>query len=275
VRYVLKPPLEYNAEHLAIWLEAKKRARLPALSGTHGIPQKRTWSNPSRLRVYFAKPPTKATSRHRSGPLNALSTKVSNRRTFTISKPSRKTYVGLEIRPLNTFRCEVAHRQPRERGPPPADQPTARTLDFCERNIMTNEISTTRAAVATITADLAALDTQAADLDRARAQKRAALDLARAVLASATAQAQERDREPQDASELQDALENLRRRIASAPARSHTAGQARNLIARLEKPNCPLSTAEKLSTIKDTLRRFRDGIQYVDAIHFGPDTWKS
>jgi hypothetical protein len=133
VRYVLKPPLEYNAEHLAIWLEAKKRARLPALSGTHGIPQKRTWSNPSRLRVYFAKPPTKATSRHRSGPLNALSTKVSNRRTFTISKPSRKTYVGLEIRPLNTSLDEVAHRQPRERGPPPADQPTARTLDFCER----------------------------------------------------------------------------------------------------------------------------------------------
>ncbi len=75
----------------------------------------------------------KTTSRHRSGPLNAHSTKVSNRRTFTISKPSRKTYVGLEIRPLNTFRCEVAHRQPKERGPPPADQPTARTLDFCER----------------------------------------------------------------------------------------------------------------------------------------------
>jgi hypothetical protein len=75
----------------------------------------------------------KTTSRHRSGPLNALSTKVSNRRTFTISKPSRKTYVGLEIRPLNTSLGEVAHRQPRERGPPPADQPTARTLDFCER----------------------------------------------------------------------------------------------------------------------------------------------
>jgi hypothetical protein len=75
----------------------------------------------------------KTTSRHRSGPLNALSTKVSNRRTFTISKPSRKTYVGLEIRPLNTSLDEVEHRQPRERGPPPADQPTARTLDFCER----------------------------------------------------------------------------------------------------------------------------------------------
>jgi hypothetical protein len=73
----------------------------------------------------------KTTSRHRSGPLNALSTKVSNRRTFTISKPSRKTYVGLEIRPLNTSLGEVGH--PKERGPPPADQPTARTLDFCER----------------------------------------------------------------------------------------------------------------------------------------------
>jgi peptidoglycan hydrolase CwlO-like protein len=124
----------------------------------------------------------------------------------------------------------------------------------------------------TITADLAALDTQAAALDRARAQKRAALDLAHAALASATAQAQEREREPQDARELGAALENLRRRVASAPARSHTAGQAQRLIARLEEPNCTSTTAEKLILVKDTLRKFRDGIQFVDSTLYGPNT---
>lgn len=75
----------------------------------------------------------KTTPRHRPGPLNALSTKVSNRRTFAISKPSRKTCVGeLASRPLISPGYEVGH--PKERGPPPADQPPARTLDFCERN---------------------------------------------------------------------------------------------------------------------------------------------
>jgi hypothetical protein len=47
VRYVCKPPLEYTAEHLALWLEAKKRGRLPRLSGSHGIPTRRRWQNPS------------------------------------------------------------------------------------------------------------------------------------------------------------------------------------------------------------------------------------
>ncbi len=75
--------------------------------------------------------------------------------------------------------------------------------------------------------------------------------------------------------ELDTALKNLRNRIASAPARSHTAGQAQRLITFVTSPNCPFSSAEKLSTIKDTLRKFRDGIQYVDPIHYGPDTWKS
>jgi hypothetical protein len=75
--------------------------------------------------------------------------------------------------------------------------------------------------------------------------------------------------------ELDTALENLRRRIASAHPRSHTAGQAQRLITFVTSPNCPFSTAKKLSTIKDTLRRFRDGIQYVDPIHYGPDTWKA
>ncbi len=75
--------------------------------------------------------------------------------------------------------------------------------------------------------------------------------------------------------ELDTALETLRRRIASAPARSHTAGQAQHLITFVTSPNCPFSTAEKLSTIKDTLRTFRDGLMYSDPIHYGPDTWKA
>jgi hypothetical protein len=62
VCYVLKPPIDYNAEHLSLWLEAKKRGRLPALSGTHGIPSRRTWGHPSKLRDYFEKPPTAATA---------------------------------------------------------------------------------------------------------------------------------------------------------------------------------------------------------------------
>jgi chromosome segregation ATPase len=138
-----------------------------------------------------------------------------------------------------------------------------------------DEITATRATVARLETDVDTLDSQISFFADLRAQKRAALDLARAALTSATTQAQERDREPQDASELQDALENLRRRIASAPARSHTAGQAQRLITFVTSPNCPLSTAERLSAIKDTLRTFRDGLQYSDRIHFGPDTWKS
>jgi hypothetical protein len=66
----------------------------------------------------------KTTSRHRSAPLNALRTKLPNRRPFATSKPLGKTCVGeLASRPLNTFRCEVGH--PRERGPPTAARPTA------------------------------------------------------------------------------------------------------------------------------------------------------
>jgi chromosome segregation ATPase len=140
---------------------------------------------------------------------------------------------------------------------------------------MTNELDTTRAAVARLENDVSTLDSQISFFADLRAVKVKSLDLARAALASATAQAQRLEREPQDASELQDALENLRRRIASAPARSHTAGQAQRLITFVTSPNCPLSTAEKLSTIKDTLRTFRDGVQYVDSTLYGPDTWKA
>jgi ATPase subunit of ABC transporter with duplicated ATPase domains len=133
-----------------------------------------------------------------------------------------------------------------------------------------DELDTTRAAVARLENDVDTLDTQISFFADLRAVKIKSLDLARAVLASATAQAQRLEREPQDARELQDALENLRRRIASAPARSHTAAQAQRLIARLEKPNCTLSTAEKLADVRATLRTFRDGLTYSDPIHHHP-----
>jgi hypothetical protein len=164
VRYQLKPALEYTPEHLAIWLEAKKCGRLPRLAGSHGIPQKRTWGHPSKLRDYFAfatsadpqtapvgtpvttePPPSaatqtataataatrattapKTTSRHRSAPLSHHRAPSTSARTLAISKPLGKTYVGeLASRPLNTFRCEVGH--PRERGPPDRRPPA--TLD--------------------------------------------------------------------------------------------------------------------------------------------------
>jgi hypothetical protein len=57
VGYVSKPPLEYCAEHLALWSEAKRRGRLPRLSGTMNLPNKTTWNNPSYLRVYSSKQP--------------------------------------------------------------------------------------------------------------------------------------------------------------------------------------------------------------------------
>ncbi len=58
VGYVTKPPLEYCAEHLALWSEAKRRGRLPRLSGTMNLPNKTTWNEPSYLRVYNPQPPT-------------------------------------------------------------------------------------------------------------------------------------------------------------------------------------------------------------------------
>jgi hypothetical protein len=43
VRY-LSGPLEYNARNLALWLEAKRRGKLPRLSGTMRLPNKGTWN---------------------------------------------------------------------------------------------------------------------------------------------------------------------------------------------------------------------------------------
>ncbi len=145
VRYSLKPALEYNAEHLAIWLEAKKCDRLPALSGTYGIPQKRTWGHPSRLRVYFAKPPTKATSRPRPGPLSRAPSPSQNllkkrtsaladsavRQDATTATAARHATTSPETPPRPRSGPLSYHRapsisarpckpsRPRERGPPP------------------------------------------------------------------------------------------------------------------------------------------------------------
>jgi hypothetical protein len=47
VRYQLTPPLEYTAAHLALYMAAKRRGRLPNLAGSRGIPKKAIWSNPS------------------------------------------------------------------------------------------------------------------------------------------------------------------------------------------------------------------------------------
>lgn len=64
--------------------------------------------------------------------------------------------------------------------------------------------------------------------------------------------------------QLADLLDQLRRRIAASPRRSYTAAQARELIAGLERPNSPLSTGEKLSAVRSTLRTYQRGLQYTD-----------
>ena len=40
--YLMKPP-EYTVRNLALWLEARKRGRLPRTSGTIGVPNSRIW----------------------------------------------------------------------------------------------------------------------------------------------------------------------------------------------------------------------------------------
>jgi hypothetical protein len=60
--YLNKPAAPYRAEHLATYLEARRRlGRLPRLSGVSGIP--RSVQNPelNALRVYFASPPSEPT----------------------------------------------------------------------------------------------------------------------------------------------------------------------------------------------------------------------
>jgi hypothetical protein len=70
--------------------------------------------------------------------------------------------------------------------------------------------------------------------------------------------------------QLAEMLDRLRRLIAKSHARSHTAEQARNLITSVSSPSCPLSTAAKLRTVRDTLRSYKDGLQYSDLIRHHP-----
>ena len=72
--------------------------------------------------------------------------------------------------------------------------------------------------------------------------------------------------------ELHENLERLRLRIRTSPARSHTAKRARELIAHLTAPNCPLTPAQQLAALKDTLRTYSDGVNYSDPVRYAPDT---
>ncbi len=130
VRYVLKPPLEYTAANLALWLEARKRGRLPRLAGSHGIPSRRTWGNPSELRDYFAKPPTETTP---ADPQTATAATAATLATTAPKTPPRPRPGPLSYHraPPTSARPRKPSR-PRERGPPTARRPPA-TLDPCER----------------------------------------------------------------------------------------------------------------------------------------------
>ncbi len=70
--------------------------------------------------------------------------------------------------------------------------------------------------------------------------------------------------------QLAEMLIRLRRLIAKSHARSHTAEQARNLITSVMSPSCPLSMAQKLRTVQNTLRSYKDGIQFSDPIRHHP-----
>jgi hypothetical protein len=113
VRYVLKPPLIYKAEHpalsaahLALWLEAKKRGRLPTLAGSRGIPNRRTWGRPSKLRVLFPNQPEKATP---SDPATSAAAPVLSR-----EKSLKKARRQQPTKRKGNLSCR--HR--RARGPP-------------------------------------------------------------------------------------------------------------------------------------------------------------
>ncbi len=70
--------------------------------------------------------------------------------------------------------------------------------------------------------------------------------------------------------QLEDLTARLRRRIASAPPLSWTAREAAAQLADLEHPNCPLSVAQKLRAVRDTLRSFKRGLQFNDPIRHHP-----
>jgi hypothetical protein len=119
VGYVTKPPLEYCAEHLAIWSEAKKRGRLPRLSGTMNLPSRTTWNNPSDLPVYLSQRPTStpktaAVGSHRTAQPVPPPGRPAPRRRRTPVTWSRRVLV----------RSTPTTGPPRGRYPRPTTQPT-------------------------------------------------------------------------------------------------------------------------------------------------------
>lgn len=66
--------------------------------------------------------------------------------------------------------------------------------------------------------------------------------------------------------QLQDLLDRLRRRVATAPPLSFTAKQAAEQLAYFEHPDCVLSTAQKVAALTATLRDFQRGLQVTDAV---------
>lgn len=62
----------------------------------------------------------------------------------------------------------------------------------------------------------------------------------------------------------------LRDLIAAAPRTSYTAERARELLAFVESPSCTLDTVEKLSAVRDTVRDFKDRVQYADPTRIPP-----
>ena len=68
--YLNKPPMAYNAENLALWLDAKQRGPLPNLSGTMRLPNKRTWANRSASVHTFTLPVSAAAAAATTRPRN-------------------------------------------------------------------------------------------------------------------------------------------------------------------------------------------------------------
>lgn len=66
--------------------------------------------------------------------------------------------------------------------------------------------------------------------------------------------------------QLEAQLDRLRQRIATSHPRSYSAKEARDLITSLERPTCPLSTAEKLKAVTETLRDYQRNTQFTDPI---------
>ncbi len=74
---------------------------------------------------------------------------------------------------------------------------------------------------------------------------------------------------------LAELTERLQRRIATSPPRSETARAARRQLDNFENPDCPLSTAQKLQAVRDTLRNYQRGLQFSDPVLYPPDLRKS